>query len=260
MTEERRRRRTPGTWWVNRRFRHFDRPASLTWPEAEWGLAHLAERLGPWHEDTRFARLRVMGWLKREGDTAAALRMAHEDVAGRTADFGPDHLDTLRARSTVVWCRREDGDLDGAVADARLLVEDMTRAHGPDHEDTHRERWILADLIGENGDPPEAVRRLTALYAESRALGPRRTRWTRVIRTSLVGALERNGDLGEALELLDVEIEAERGTIYGVDENLGDHEMKRLQEWRTRLAGELAAERYRRETERRRGERRDRRP
>ncbi|MFF3313311.1 hypothetical protein [Streptomyces sp. NPDC002952] len=100
---------------------------------------------------------------------------------------------------------------------------------GPDHADTHRWRASLARFLAENGEAVEGVRLLRVLYAESQTFGWQRKDEARSIRTALVTALELNGDLQEALDLLEDEIEAERGTIYGVDENLGDYEMKRLQ-------------------------------
>ncbi|WP_405651844.1 hypothetical protein [Streptomyces sp. NBC_00019] len=71
------------------------------------------------------------------------------------------------------------------------------------------------------------MRLLRALYTESQAFGPKRQSETRSIRN--------------ALDLLDEEIDAERGTIYGVDENLGDYKMKSLQEWRKRLVVKAAS-------------------
>lgn len=50
----------------------------------------------------------------------------------------------------------------------------------------------------------------------------------------------RPWEYAEALDLMDEQIAAERGTIYGVDEHLGDHETKRLQEWRRRLMAKAA--------------------
>ncbi|WP_330342352.1 hypothetical protein [Streptomyces sp. NBC_00557] len=56
------------------------------------------------------------------------------------------------------------------------------------------------------------------------------------------------------MDLLEEEIEAERRTIYGVDENLGDHEMKRLQEWRTRLVADVARQDWNRRRKQERNE------
>lgn len=227
------RRRTSRTWWINRRFRHFDRPMTLTWAKADKSLAYLTATLGPWHPDTVSARRTMQTWRMNDGHTAGAVRMAQSEVAARTGEFGPDHTDTLAARRTLAWRRSVVGDMDGAVAEARLLVEDLTQMYSPDHEDTHDARRTLAEYLCENGDAPEGIRRLTALCAESQALGPRRYEATRHVRTSLIRALERNGDYQEALDLLDEEIAVERNTIYGVDENLND---LLLQEWRARLA------------------------
>ncbi|MER6678248.1 hypothetical protein [Streptomyces sp. NPDC000983] len=215
-------------------------------------VAYLTRVLGRWHPDTLAARSKALSWLSQEGRHAETLRVAEAEVAERTTEFGADDPHTLVWRTTLAWNRRMVGDLDTAVVEARALTEDSARVLGPDHADTHRRRAGLARFLAENGEAAEGVRLLRALYAESQAFGWKRKDETRPIRTTLVRALELNGDLREALELLEEEIEVERGTIYGVDENLGDHGMKGLQEWHTRLAAEVA----RRDGKRRRKQRR----
>ncbi|AWI28448.1 hypothetical protein [Streptomyces tirandamycinicus] len=157
-------------------------------------------------------------------------------MADRTTEFGPDHPDTLSARGSVVRHRRAAGDLPGAIADAQVLVEDMTRALGPDHRDTHEQRRFLTCFLSANGETAEAVRRLTALFADVEALGPTRQSDLLIVRTSLARELERNGDLTGALAPVEREIAAERSTIYGIDENLGQHPLHRLEGWRDQLA------------------------
>ncbi|MFH9614029.1 tetratricopeptide repeat protein [Streptomyces pratensis] len=249
-------RRTLRTWRVRRPFRHWKRPEALPWPDVHEDIAYLTRELGRWHPHTLAARSRASSWLSLEGRHTDVLRLAEADVAERTAEFGADDPDTLGCRSSLAWSRRRVGDLDGAVAEARVVAEDSARVLGPDHADTHRRRASLARFLAENGEAAEGVRLLRDLYAESQAFRWKRRDETRSIRTTLVTALELNGDLQEALDLLDEEIQAERGTIYGVDENLGDHEMKRLQEWRTRLASDVALQDWNR---RRKQERRKRR-
>ncbi|MFC9941379.1 tetratricopeptide repeat protein [Streptomyces pratensis] len=249
-------RRTLRTWRVRRLFRHWKRPEALPWPDVHEDIAYLTRELGRWHPHTLAARSRASSWLSLEGRHTDVLRLAEADVAERTAEFGADDPDTLGCRSSLAWSRRRVGDLDGAVAEARVVAEDSARVLGPDHADTHRRRAGLARFLAENGEAAEGVRLLRDLYAESQAFRWKRRDETRSIRTTLVTALELNGDLQEALDLLDEEIQAERGTIYGVDENLGDHEMKRLQEWRTRLASDVALQDWNR---RRKQERRKRR-
>ncbi|MCX5415769.1 hypothetical protein [Streptomyces sp. NBC_00059] len=246
-------RRTLRTWRVRRRFRHWERPEALPWPDVHEDVAYLTRELGRRHPDTLAARSRASSWLSREGRHADVLRLAEADVDERTAEFGADDPDTLGWRSSLAWARRMAGDLDGAVAEARAVAEDSSRVLGPDHADVYQRRVSLARFLAENGEAGEGVRLLRDLYAESQAFGRKRRDETRSIRRTLVRALELNGDLQEALGLLDEEIEAERGTIYGVDENLGDHEMKRLQEWRTRLVADVALRDWnrRREQERR---------
>ncbi|MGW2571707.1 hypothetical protein [Streptomyces sp. NPDC001537] len=247
-------RRTFRTWRVGRRFRHWERPEARPWPDVHEDVAYLTRELGRWHPDTLAARLTVFTWLNHEGQHAEKLRLAEAEVAERTAKFGTDAPDTLGWRSQVAWDRRRVGDLDGAVAEARAVAEDSARVLGPDHADTHRRRKCLAQFLAENGETAEGVRLLRALYAESQSFGWRRKDQTRSIRKTLVTALELNGDLHEALDLLEEEIEAELGTIYGVDENLGDHEMKRLQEWRTRLVADVARQDWNRRRKQERSE------
>ncbi|WP_148663791.1 hypothetical protein [Streptomyces ambofaciens] len=238
--EQRRPRRTVRTWRVRRRFRHRERPQARPWPDVHEDIAYLTRELGRWHPHTLAAHSRVFSWLLHEGRHPEILRLAEAEAAERTAEFGADDPATLGCRSALAWRRRRVGDLDGAVAEARALAEDSARVLGPDHADTHRRRAYLARFLAENGEAAEGVRLLRVLYAESQAFGWQRKDETRSIRTALVTALELNGDLQEALDLLEEELEVERGTIYGIDENLGDYEMKRLQEWRTRLVAEVA--------------------
>ncbi|MFF3312804.1 hypothetical protein [Streptomyces sp. NPDC002952] len=247
-------RRTLRTWRVRRRFRHWKRPEALPWPGVHEDIAFLTRELGRWHPDTLAVRWRASSWLSLEGRHEEVLRLAEADVAERSAAFGADDPDTLGCRSSLAWKRRRVGDLDGAVAEARAVVEDSARVLGPDDAITHRRRANLAQLLAENGEAAEGVRLLRDLYAQSQAFGWKRKDETRSIRATLVTALELNGDLQEALDLLDEEIEAERGTIYGVDENLGDHEMKRLQEWRSRLAADAALQSWNRRRKRTRNQ------
>jgi hypothetical protein len=125
----------------------------------------------------------------------------------------------------------------GAITEARLLVEDLTRTHGHDHEETHVARRILAEYLCESGDAAEGIRRLTALYTESRALGPERLKATQLLRTTLIMALERNGDHEKALALLDEAIAERRGTADSRDDNgeSADAAVQLLQDWRVRL-------------------------
>ncbi|MFF2520512.1 tetratricopeptide repeat protein [Streptomyces liangshanensis] len=164
-------------------------------------------------------------------------------MADRTAAFGADDPGTLRARRSLGSALRGVGDLDGAVAEARAVLEDSVRVLGPDHADTRRGRVDVARYLAENGEPAEGVRLLRALYAGSLAFGPERQGETRSVRHQLVLALEHKGEFREAFDLLDLEIAAEVGTVYGVDEFLGDHIMERLREWRTRLVAAGAASR-----------------
>jgi len=240
-------RRTPHTWWVLRSFRHLDRPKALDWPKAHARVAFLTRELGPWHPDTLSARSRLVAWLSLEGDHAAALRLTETEVADRIAEFGSDHPDTLINRSALAWRRRRVGDLDGAIAGMTAVVEDRIRLLGPDDSTTHRTQAWLAQFLAENGDAAEAVGRLTALYAKSQTFGVKRQDTTRSLRNTLITALELNRDFQEALALLDEEIHAERSTVYGIDENLGDYNMKHLKELRTRLVGRAAAERAKKE-------------
>ncbi|MGW1813909.1 tetratricopeptide repeat protein [Streptomyces sp. NPDC002125] len=246
--------RTLRTWRVRRRFRRWERPEALPWPDVQKDVAYLTRELGRWHPDALAARSRASSWLSREGRHADALRLIEADVDERTAEFGADHPDTLRWRSSLAWARRMAGDLEGAVAEARAVVEDSARVLGPDHADVYQRRVSLARLLAENGAAGKGVRLLRDLYAESQVVGGKREDETRPVRRALVKALELNGDPQEALGLLDEELEAERGTIYGVDENLGDHEMKRLEEWRTRLVADVAQQDWNR---RRKQERRE---
>jgi len=124
----------------------------------------------------------------------------------------------------------------GAVADARLLVEDLTRMRGPDHEETHEARRTLGEYQSQTSDAPEGIRALTALCAESAALGPERQKATRHIRGTLIKALERNGQHRQALALPDEEIAVERATVHDPENDHGDVAMWLLQEWRARLA------------------------
>ncbi|MER6186879.1 hypothetical protein [Streptomyces sp. NPDC001652] len=241
VEKQRRPRRTLGTWRVKRRFRHMKRPKSRNWPDVFEDVACLTRELGRWHPDTLAARSRMCMWLTDEDRHADVLRLSEADVAERTAEFGADVPETLRMRRSLAWHRRRVGDLDGAVTEARAVLGDSERVLGSDHADTHRCRSILAQFLAESGQPAEAVRLLRALYAESQAFGPKRRSETRSIRNALVTALELDGQVREALDLLDEEIAAERGTIYGIDENLGDYEMKRLQEWRKRLVAKAAS-------------------
>ncbi|MEV6191912.1 hypothetical protein AB0M19_05875 [Streptomyces sp. NPDC051920] len=162
-------------------------------------------------------------------------------MAERTAEFGSDDPETLHWRRSLAWSRRRIGDLEAAVADARAVVSDSLRVLGSEHVDTHRCRAVLAQFLAENGEPAEGVRMLRALYDESRAFGQERWNETRSVRKTLVTALELNDEVREALDLLDEEIGVESGTLYGVDDNLGDHEMKHLQEWRVLLVAKVNA-------------------
>ncbi|GAA4806518.1 hypothetical protein [Streptomyces ziwulingensis] len=234
-------RHTLGTWRIRRRFRHWQRPKSRDWPDVYEDIARLTRALGRRHPDTLAGRSRVLMWLTDEGRHAEAVRLAEAEVADSVAEFGTDDPGTLRRRRSLAWYRRRAGDLDGAVAEARAVERDSVRVLGPGHADTHRCRAALGRFLAENGEPAEGVRLLRALYAESLALGRQRRSETRSVRDALVAALESHGDLREALDLLDEEIAAERGTVHGVDENLGDHEMKRLREWRGRLVAKLVS-------------------
>ncbi|MDQ0909841.1 hypothetical protein QFZ22_005826 [Streptomyces canus] len=235
MGTEERRRPTWGARRVLRGFDKYERPGSLRGPKADEAIADLTRTLGPRHPDILKARDRQAYWLHREGDTAGALVRLESLVADRTEWFGSDDLDAVKIRSTMARYRRSVGDLGGALALAEAVVTDLTWLHGPDERDTLRAESTLAGLIGQNGDRAEWLRRLRSLYERSRSLDPRRDSVTRGIRWNLVEALERCGEYREALTLLDVEIDAERRTSYGVDENLGDWQMKRLQEWRRNL-------------------------
>ncbi|OKI92176.1 hypothetical protein AMK10_20510 [Streptomyces sp. CB02058] len=247
-------RRSVRTWRVRRRFRHGERPEARPWPDVHEDVAYLTRELGRWHPDTLAVRSMVLTWLLHEERHPEILRLAEAEVAERIAEFGADAPDTLGCRSSLAWCRRRVGDLDGAVAEARAGVDDSARVLGPDHVSTHRWRASLAQFLAENGEAAEGVRLLQVLYAESQALGRQRRDQTRSIRTDLVRALELNGDFQEALDLLEEEIEAERGTLYGIDENLGDYTMKHLEEVRTRLVAEVALEGWKRRREHERSE------
>ncbi|MFE1287362.1 hypothetical protein [Streptomyces sp. NPDC058751] len=238
---EKKRRLTPGTWWVGRRFRHSRRPAARAWPQVHEDVAYLTRELGRWHPRTLTARSSVSRWLVDECLHADALRCAEAEVADRIAEFGADAPETLGWRSGLAWDRRRLGDLDTAVAEARALADDCVRVLGSDHVDTHYRRATLGQFLAENGESAEGVRLARAVYAESQAFGLDRWRETRSLRNVLITTLELNGDVQEALDLLDEEIKVESGTLYGIDENLGDYEMKRLEEWRRRLVAKVAS-------------------
>ncbi|MDN3029719.1 tetratricopeptide repeat protein [Streptomyces sp. S.PB5] len=235
MGDEERRRRTWGTRRLMRRFRGSERPDSLRGWDGDAAVAYLTRKLGPRHPDTLTARAALAYWFSHEGVMAQALSRLEALVVDRTAWFGPDDPDTVRARGAVFWARRKAGDLEAAIADAEALLADVTRLHGPHHEETHAWESRLAEVMDLNGDHAEAVRRLRSLYETSRSFGRAREGSTRSIRWNLIKALEHTGDAQEALALLALEIDAEQRTVYGVDENLHDLPMKRLQEWRTRL-------------------------
>ncbi|MFB7244354.1 hypothetical protein CW362_19695 [Streptomyces populi] len=204
-------------------------------------VACLTRELGHWHPRTLAARSKVSSWFLDEGLHTDALRLAEAEVADRIAEFGADAPETLMWRGGLAWSRRRTGDLDTAVTEARALADDCVRVLGSDHVDTHRHSSTLAQLLAENGESAEGVRLARALYAESQTFGLERWSETRSLRTTLITALELNGDVQEALDLLDEEIKVESGTLYGIDENLGDYEMKRLEEWRRRLVAKVAS-------------------
>lgn len=237
-TEEHRthRRHTPRSWLVNRRFRHWQRPDSLSGSRAQRQIDYLARKLGSRHPDTLRAREHLALWLFREGSPADALVLTEAEVDDRTAEFGPGHPNTLRARRSLVRYRRETGDLPGAIADARVLLEDTTRFLGADDRETHGQRRSLAELLGESGETAGRIERLRVLLAEEEALGPAWKGEVRYTRSTLARALEENGDIAEALALVEKEVEAERGKVYGVDENLTEAPLRLLVAWRDRLA------------------------
>jgi hypothetical protein len=149
-----------------------------------------------------------------------------EDIAYLTRELGRWHPDTRAARSTVFWWLTDEGLQADVLRLSEAEVAETTAEFGADvpetlrmrrslawhrrgmgdldRAETHRCRSTLAQFLAESGEPAEAVRLLRALYTES-------------------------------------QIAAERGTIYGVDENLGDYEMKHLQEWRRRLVAKAAS-------------------
>jgi hypothetical protein len=220
---------------IVRRFTRFNR-FPLTWGRAEKDLAYLTGALGRWHPDVVRARRTMQTWLTNEGRFTDAVRMAQEEAAARAADFGPGHADTLKARLGLAFRRGVCGDTAGAVSDMRVLVEDLTRLRGADHEDTHDARRILGQYQSRSADAFEGIRALTALCAESEALGPERHNSTRHIRATLIEALERNGQRRQALALLDEEIAIERATVYDAGHDHGEMTMWLLQERRARLA------------------------
>ncbi|WP_162688760.1 MULTISPECIES: hypothetical protein [unclassified Streptomyces] len=238
-TEERQRahgRHTPRTWLANRRFRHLDRPDSLSGARAQQQIDYLARKLGSRHPDTLRARETLAFWLSREGFPAVALSLTEAEVADRTAESGPGHPDTLRARGNLVRYRRATGDLPGAIADLQALLEDTTRFLGADDQETHRHRRHLAELLGEAGDTDEEIGRLRTLLAEEETLGAAWEEAARITRSPLARALERRGDFVEALALVEQLVAAERVKIYGIDENLTQAPLRWLIEWRDRLA------------------------
>ena len=52
-------------------------------------------------------------WLLKEGDPAAAIRLAQAEVADRTAALGADHPDTPAARSEMIsYALERHGDFE----------------------------------------------------------------------------------------------------------------------------------------------------
>ncbi|MFJ4526510.1 hypothetical protein ACIP4Y_37335 [Streptomyces sp. NPDC088810] len=68
---------------------------------------------------------------------------------------------------------------------------------------------------------------------------PYRNDGIRLTRSSLARALENNGDLQEALKLVEEEIRAEDSIIHDVDEFPSEYNRRFLRDWRYRLAAQI---------------------
>ncbi|BAL87553.1 hypothetical protein AMIS_23330 [Actinoplanes missouriensis 431] len=134
-----------------RGFAPWERPESMAGDRAEQGIQYLTSALGRWHPDTVQARQKLRWWLRKEGDPAAARRLAEEEVAGRAAEYGADHPDTLAARRELVQITAEAAGRPAAIAEARALSDDMRRVLGPTHKDTLLVRREVGYLLRDNG-------------------------------------------------------------------------------------------------------------
>ncbi|MFI6819933.1 hypothetical protein ACIBJE_03135 [Micromonospora sp. NPDC050187] len=226
---------------VLRRFKPWTRPGSMAGDKAEQGIELLTRTLGPWHTDTVDARRKLRFWLLKEGDPAAAIRLAQTEVADRTAALGADHPDTLAARWELISLAPKTLGWPTVIAETRRLADDRARVLGPYHRDTLLARRSVGYSLRDSGASAEAIQVFTDVLAELEALERPSEEQLRETWQGLAYALERHGDVKRALFFVEKELAAERRTVYPEDENLGQHHLKMLLEWRDRLRGKQAA-------------------
>ncbi|MEU4568452.1 hypothetical protein [Micromonospora sp. NPDC023956] len=232
--------------WVRRRrvlraFRPWTRPRSMAGDKAERGIELLTRTLGPWHPGTVEARRKLRFWLQEEGDRAAAIRLARTEVADRTAALGADHPDTLAARWEMISLASKTLDWPMVIAETRRLADDRARVLGPFHRDTLSTRHFVGYYLRDSGATAEAVQVFTDVLADLEALERPPEKELRGAWVGLAYALERHGDVERALRYVEKELAAERVTVYPEDENIGQHHLTMLLEWRDRLRGKRAA-------------------
>ncbi|MFI6819386.1 hypothetical protein ACIBJE_00355 [Micromonospora sp. NPDC050187] len=208
--------------------------------EAERGIELLTRTLGPWHLGTVDARQKLRFWLLEEGDHAGAVRLARTEVDDRTAALGADHPDTLAARWEMISIASRTPDWPTVIAETRRLADDRARVLGPYHRDTLSTRHFVGYYLRDSGATAEAVQVFTDILADLKALERPAEQEVRGAWVGLAYALERHGDVEGALCYVEKELAAERVTFYPQDENIGQHHLTMLLEWRDRLRGRRA--------------------
>ncbi|MEV0328265.1 hypothetical protein AB0H63_17730 [Micromonospora echinospora] len=226
---------------VLRKFRPWTRPRSLAGDGAERSIEFLTRTLGPWHPGTVEARKKLRFWLLKEGDRATAIRLARTEVDDRTVALGADHPDTLAARWEMISIASKTLDWPTVIAETRRLADDRARVLGPYHRDTLSTRHFVGYYLRDSGATAEAVQVFTDILADLEALERPSEKELRGAWVGLAYALERHGDVERALCYVEKELAAERVTVYPQDENIGQHHLKMLLEWRDRLRGRRAA-------------------
>jgi len=158
-------------------------------------------RLGPIHEITRQAAVRVATSLHAKGDYAAAAAIWRVMLEGHEVQDGPDHPNTLASASNLASCLEALGDAAAALPLYRRALESSERVLGAEHPDTLTSVNNLAYCLEALGDAAAALplfRR--ALESSERVLGAEHPQTLTSV-NNLAYCLQTLGDASAALPL-----------------------------------------------------------
>jgi CHAT domain-containing protein len=147
---------------------------------------------------TMYVRGRMLIGAERYAEAIAALQKA---ALLSVSVLGPDHFQTYRARTDLGLAQSLSGDLVDAVATLQEVSEGASKRYGSSSSYALQSRSYYARALGDAGYFQRATEILRPLVSDYLALLGHQHPNVPILQQSLALALERAGDVNEALKV-----------------------------------------------------------